>query len=431
MKTETQKQQYILIIGGDFPLRERILAGALRASNCMPVYTLAKTRMTAAVKFFDGYIIGDVSDSAGVLAAVQRHEREHGARPAAVIPLNDFTVRTAQVVAGHYGLNHNSAQTVERCRNKLLMKQVLQAAGLPVPRFAVFSTLAELKEQVARIGLPVVIKPNELAGSVGVIKVDAAADLERAFTQCLADVSALGGAFMTPEDMFLVEEYIAAEAEVSVEVLNQGEFHRALAVTDKHLGPEPYFVEVGQSMPSLHSGNARLLAIAEQACAALGIRYGVAHFEARIRPDGEVCIIEVGARTGGDAIMDLVERSYGINPYQLHVASYLDAPLELPQQLDARGLSAIAFLKAEVGVIEQVSLPALLDETIVNMQVTAKPLDRSEAPLSWRAREGSLEFFWKGRQPALGFDEHLQTAQRLSQRMFTMRATGAQEGSHA
>lgn len=79
-----------------------------------------------------------------------------------------------------------------------------------------------------------------------------------------------------------------------MEVINQGDYHRAMAVTDKYLGEEPNFVEVGHSMPSLHSDNQALRDIAERACHALGIRYGVAHFEARITPAGEIKIIEVG-----------------------------------------------------------------------------------------------------------------------------------------
>lgn len=413
---------YVLILGGEFPLRERVLAGALRASGGMPVFTLAKARTSATIKFFDGYIVGDVSDPEGVLASVQAYEQEHGATPAAVIPMNDFTVRSALAVSAHYGIKHNPAAVVNRCRDKLEMKQVLQAAGLPVPRFGAFADLEELTRLVQEIGLPVVIKPRELAGSVGVIKVSTVDALAPAFQQCIDDIKSLGGAYMTPEDVFLVEEYIPAMNEVSVEVINQGDYHRAIAVTDKYLGPEPYFVEVGHSMPSVHANNKVLIDIAEHACAALGIVHGMAHFEARITPAGEVRIIEVGARTGGDAIMDLIERSYGINPYQLHVSSYLGKPIDLPVVLLPRGLSAISFIKADEGTIESVTPPKYLPDSIVNMQLTGKPMDISDKPLSWRAREGSVEFFWKGRKPEQGFDEHLMTARSFARAIYKVKS---------
>jgi biotin carboxylase len=422
----TQAPRYVLILGGEFPLRERVLAGALRASEGLPIYTLAKARTSTTIKFFDGYIAGDVSNPQGVLEAVQQHELEHGATPAAVIPMNDFTVRSALVVSQHYGLHHNSAETVHKCRDKFLMKQILAAAGLPVPRFGAFSSFEELQSLAGEIGFPLVIKPRELAGSVGVIKVSNPADLRSAYEQCIADIKVLNGAYMTPEDVFQAEEYIPAKNEVSVEVANRGHAHRVLAVTDKYLGAEPYFVETGHSVPSVHTGNKELVRIAERACEALGIRYGIAHFEARITPAGEIRIIEVGARTGGDAIMDLVERAYGINPYEIHVGSYLGKPLDLPVgSLVSRGLAAVSFLKADEGVIQSVKMPTSLPDTIVNMQVTGKPNDVSERPISWRAREGSVEFFWKGRNPEPGFREHLDIARRLAGEIFGVRPAPA------
>ena len=206
---------YVLILGGEFPLRERVLAGALRAAGGRPVYTLAKNRTSNTIKFFDGYIAADVADPHAVVDAVRRHEKEQGHKPAAVIPMNDFTVRSALAVAKEFGLLHNPEATVDHCRDKFLMKQRLQAAGLPVPRFGAFKSLAELRALAADFGYPLVIKPRELAGSVGVIKVERAADLEVAYLQCIADIQLLAGAWKTPEDVFQVEQYIRASHERS------------------------------------------------------------------------------------------------------------------------------------------------------------------------------------------------------------------------
>lgn len=154
--------------------------------------------------------------------------------------------------------------------------------------------------------------------------------------------------------------------------------------------------------------------------ALLGIRYGVAHAEMRVMPSGEVRIIEVGARTGGDCIMDLVSRAFGVNPYYLHVQSYLGITPVLPDSMEPKGLAAVAFLKADQGTIESVSLPKSLPEIVVNLQVTAKPMDKSEAPLSWKFREGSVELFWPGQKAEVGFKKHLEIAKGLSQSMFTL-----------
>jgi biotin carboxylase len=303
------------------------------------------------------------------------------------------------------------------------MKQVLEAADLPVPRFGRFSTFEDLETLVSGFRFPIVIKPIELAGSVGVLKVETPADLRPTFDHCISEVEKLGGVYRTREDLFQVEEYVPALSEVSIEVINAGDLHRVLAVTEKYLGSEPYFVEVGHMVPSPHTDNARLRQVAEDACRALGITMGIAHVEARITPEGDIRIMEVGARTGGDAIMDLVERVYGINPYQLYVESFMGRALSLPAKLEPRGTSAVAFLKAPEGVIEKVALTKELPAELVNIQVWTKPKDRSLPPTSWRAREGSAEFFWPGLlTTAHGWSKHLELAQEISAKSFEVQS---------
>ena len=416
------KHKYILILGGEFPLRERVLAGAIRAGDGIPVFTIAKNKMVPALKFFDGVLEADVMSPAAVLASVVAYEEKTGMIPAAVIPMNDFVVRSGRVVAEHYTLFYNSAETVEACRDKYKMKQVLAEAGLPVPRFEEFSTLEQLEKIAQSFKFPVVIKPRELAGSVAVIKVNEFSELGVVFRRCLREVEQLGGAFKTRDDIFQIEEFIPSNTEVSIEVINHKDFRRVLAVTDKYLGEEPYFVEVGHSVPSHQSSNEELKNIALAACAALGIEYGMAHVEARITPSGEIKLIEIGARTGGDAIMDLIERTYGVNPYQFYVESLLGKKPSVPEELIPLGLSAVAFLKAKTGRISEVLMPKILPASVTNLQVTAKPMDMSYIANSWKHREGSVEFFFPKETPRIGYREHLHIAESLSQSLFQVNA---------
>ena len=92
---------YILILGGEFALRERVLAGALRASGGMRVLTMAKNRTSPTIKFFDGFIPGVVADAERVLRAVQAHQKENGETPAAVIPMHELTERAAWPKTAH------------------------------------------------------------------------------------------------------------------------------------------------------------------------------------------------------------------------------------------------------------------------------------------------------------------------------------------
>jgi hypothetical protein len=55
------------------------------------------------------------------------------------------------------------------------------------------------------------------------------------------------------------------------------------------------------------------------------------------------------------------------------------------------------------------------------MQITAKPLDISFPLISWKTREGSIEFFWENREPEIKFREHIDIAKQYSESLFSLK----------
>jgi len=70
-----------------------------------------------------------------------------------------------------------SALAMDKWRTKL----VWQAAGIPTPRYELLTPAADLKAVVARLGLPLMVKPANEGSSIGMSKVGAAAELEEAY----------------------------------------------------------------------------------------------------------------------------------------------------------------------------------------------------------------------------------------------------------
>ncbi|MFZ1872063.1 MAG: hypothetical protein WAU54_04620, partial [Chania sp.] len=165
-----------------------------------------------------------------------------------------------------------------------------------------------------------------------------------------------------------------------------------------------------------------LLTLAEETCRCLGISYGIAHFEAKVSAQGDMKIIEVAARTGGDCIMSLVEQVYGYNPYQLHVASYLDPQMSFTSRLGhPAGLAAIGFMKARNGVIAEVNPPQTFPPEVVFFNVMATKGQRVYPLESWKNREGIIQFYWPQRQQGEAhFTRHLELAQQLAEATFVM-----------
>jgi D-alanine-D-alanine ligase len=91
-----------------------------------------------------------------------------------------------------------SALAMDKWRSKLLW----QAAGLPIPDYAVLTPATDFAAVIAHLGLPLFVKPAREGSSIGVIKVKQAADLPAAYAEAarhddlvLAEQAMSGGEF--------------------------------------------------------------------------------------------------------------------------------------------------------------------------------------------------------------------------------------------
>ena len=71
-----------------------------------------------------------------------------------------------------------SALAMDKWRTKL----VWQAAGIPTPRYELLTPTSDLTAVVARLSLPIMVKPANEGSSIGMSKVRAASDLDEAYT---------------------------------------------------------------------------------------------------------------------------------------------------------------------------------------------------------------------------------------------------------
>ena len=111
----------------------------------------------------------------------------------------------------------------------------------------------------------------------------------------------------------IVEEYVEGR-EISVEFISYNGKHYPLQITDKVTTGAPFFVELEHHQPSSlpEDIKLRIKEIVLHALDALHIKYGASHSELKITEDGDIRVIEIGARMGGDFIgSDLVKLSTG------------------------------------------------------------------------------------------------------------------------
>jgi formate-dependent phosphoribosylglycinamide formyltransferase (GAR transformylase) len=414
----TSDKTYLLLLKADEFLRDRCIMAALRTFRG-PVIGMSVSPASPKNRYFDHVLKGDPHLPASALAAVEAFERSHGMTPAAVIPVTEMSLYTGLSIAERYGLPYLSRACVDRARNKDQMKAAFQAAKLSSPRFELFRDLEGLGRAIETLGLPVIVKPCAAAHSIGVIKISSQAEVRAAYDYCVSGLRGVQDAWKIENAVFQAEQFVEADREVSVEIINHGHEHRVLAVTEKYLTPPPYFAEIGHMVPSLDKDNAKLKTLAIGACEALGVDRGVSHVEVRIDRQGEPFLIEVAARPGGDGIMDQVERAYGVNLYDLHIRSYLGTLEQLPPAPTLRGVSAIAFMQIGKGTIKAVAPIGELPDEVVSLYVTARAGDKVGESLNYDDRVGTVEYFWPEERGNLG-RRHLELTDQLARKIFTL-----------
>ena len=222
---------------------------------------------------------------------------------------SDVAAPTVAYVAEQMGLVGNSYEASLKANNKYLMRQAFVDAGVPCPQFFCVTQCEECFEtQINTIHstmyLPLIVKPSDRSGSLGVTKVNTWEQLVPAIEQALS---------LSFKHEAMVEEFIEGD-EISVEYISYSGTHYPLQITDKVTTGAPHFVELEHHQPSALPKAIcdEVHRITQKALTALGITNGASHSEYRITPDGRIYVMEIGGRMGGDFIgSDLVLLSTG------------------------------------------------------------------------------------------------------------------------
>lgn len=268
---------------------------------------------------------------------------------------SDLAIHTVNHVQRLLGMPCNPVITDTIATNKYDMRRAFQAAGVSCPGFLKVSSTPE-EAELSGMVYPMIVKPTDRSGSRGIFKVTSYDEL------CAAVPQSMESSF---EKSAIIEEFIDGE-EYSCESISFAGEHHILALTQKFTTGAPHFIETGHREPSdipepLHPAIHEAI---RTALDALHIQYGASHAEFKLTPAGEVRIIEIGSRMGGDCIgSDLVYLSTGMD----YMAMVIDtacgnAPNLTPVRKPAQ--AAIRFIFTQQDKEELSALQRTAPETI-------------------------------------------------------------------
>ncbi|MDN5423664.1 MAG: ATP-grasp domain-containing protein [Chryseobacterium sp.] len=249
----------------------------------------------------------------------------------------DICIPTISYVANHLKLSGNSIECSLLTTNKSLMRKCFEENGIESPKSV---TVSEFKpEDFQSFTYPVIIKPSDRSGSLGVIKASSLEECKKAIENAV---------IVSFSKTCVVEEFVAGK-EVSVETVSFKGKHRIITITDKEITAEPYFVELAHHQPSAFSKEIKnkINEISYAILNATKVENGASHIELMITEEEKVYPIEIGSRMGGDFIgSDLVPLSTGFDYMQAVLDIALDQYI-LPESIQSTAFSGVYFLSKE------------------------------------------------------------------------------------
>lgn len=278
----------ILILGGG----ELQIPGLKKAKELgCATYLTDGSETCAAKDFADFFFKVDIYDPKGTAELAKKLKLE--GKIVAVYTQGHDVAYTVAVAAKEAGLPGIDPQAAMNCKNKILMRQITNAAGVENVRFASGKNLEEIKEAVKKVGFPCYVKPADSWAGRGITKITKEEEIAKAFED------AFKFCYFTKE-VLIEEELIGEEYSVDT-VLYQGKLYPA-GVSDRAFLPkEKYPVHIGSRTPSLlpEHTQAEMYELMDKAAKALGITDGAFKGDLLVDEHGKARILEVTARTSG------------------------------------------------------------------------------------------------------------------------------------
>ncbi|MBZ0269750.1 ATP-grasp domain-containing protein [bacterium] len=194
-------------------------------------------------------------------------------------------------------------------RDKEIMKQRLDAAGIRTPRHGNATTADAVRVHAERIGYPLIVKPIDGAGSQDTYKVESERELE-AILPRLRHVPEVS-----------VEEFVEGEDYTFDTVTIEGTpayfniaYYRPRALVARGNEWISQQTICRRDVDSHHVAQGREMGFA--ALKALGMKTGFTHMEWYRKPDGEAVFGEIAARAPGVRTVDLMNYACDVDLYR-------------------------------------------------------------------------------------------------------------------
>ena len=317
----------------------------------------------------DKFYLVSTTDKEAVLKVAQEEQVD-----GVLAYASDPAAPTAAYVAEKLGLPTNPYDSVEILCNKDRFRAFLAGNGLNSPIAEGYKNASDAMNDLEKFRLPVIIKPVDSSGSKGATVLHSWENVETAIEFALS---------FSRDKRFIIEEYIEKNhkyliggdvfiCEGKIKIWGLMNCHRDNAVNP--------LVPVGKSYPpeisdkDLENVKKVLQTIVDK----LGLISGAMNVELVVDKNGQVWPIDIGPRSGGNMIPDLIGYIFNVDVVELSILCAMGKNIDI-SDVSANKYYATHNLHSDAdGVFDTIEFTSLAEKYIIKKCIYKKKGDTVE-----------------------------------------------------
>ena len=335
----------ILLLGGS---AQQIVA--IKTAKRMGYYTILCDYLSdnPGQHHADKFYCVSTTDNDAILEVAKKEKVE-----GIVAYASDPAAPTAAYVSEQLGLPTNPYKSVDILCNKDKFRSFLEEHNFKTPKAKGYSSVEEAKKDIEQFKLPVIIKPVDSSGSKGISKVNSIDELEELATYALSYSRA---------KRFIIEEFVTMKGyQVAGDgfVVDGDLVFRCFANDHfNSVGLNPY-IPISASFPldmpqkvhsKIHSEIQKLLNL-------LDMHMGAYNFDIRVSDNNDIYIMEIGPRSGGNFIPQVIQYATGVNMVEYVIRSAMGEDCSDLKMIEPDGYwSYYAVHSQQSGILKEVKI---------------------------------------------------------------------------
>lgn len=263
---------------------------------------------------------------------------------------SDLALPTTTYVCNKLKLPSISNESVLTTINKDLFRKFLIENNLKIPKYFVFSNTKDILKQIKSLKDKWIIKPADSSGSKGLYLID----LNNVKNNL---IEIIDNAFtFSRSKKVILEEYITGK-NCSVDGFINSRKIDILCITNKTLTPPPHLTPISHTLPSklpLYIQR-KIKNIINKILKILDIKTSPFDFDMIITKNGDVYLIEMSLRIGGNGIPRLIKYFNGYDIYESVISYALSEEIAINKENKRRLYTGVyLILSPETGKLSSI-----------------------------------------------------------------------------